>query len=53
MLYLPRFDEDTSPGTKEDHPTCIIVVVNEIQENDKLDEDICDDLEKIIQFALS
>lgn len=43
---LPRFDYDTHARPKKDHPAGVLVIVDKIEQNDRLDEDIGDDLHR-------
>jgi hypothetical protein len=47
--YLPGFDQDAHTGSHEDHPTCVFVVVDEIQQDNNLHKDVCNNLKKSIQ----
>jgi hypothetical protein len=42
--HLPRFDENAHPRPHKDHPTRVLIIIDEIQEDDKLDHDVGDDL---------
>jgi len=44
LHYLPRLYEDTHTGSKENHPTRVLVVVDEIQQDDGLNHHISDNL---------
>ena len=46
LTYFPSFDEDTHSGTKENHPTCVGIVVDEVEKNDNLNENIRNNLTK-------
>jgi len=40
---LPRFNGDAYALAEEDHPGRVLVVVHEVEENDALHEDVCED----------
>lgn len=44
MTYLPCFDHDAHARSQKDHPARIVVVINKIEQNDRLHKDIGDDL---------
>lgn len=44
--HLPGFNQNPNARPHEDHPTGVLIVVNEVQQNDYLYDHVCYDLEE-------
>ena len=43
--YLPGLDKYTGSRPKQDHPACLLVIIDEIEQDDKLNNNVGDNLD--------